>query len=297
MQDKSRQCRADIMHIMKHDGYFDKVMSKSDADFGRMKLFLQSLEKYTDKNLDYNENNKNLPAPRLLPLFPGLENKFVHRINDFPYLKILEKEFSKIEQEALSLESNESHFLNFHLKNLKPGAWGIYPLPSVDENTNVKFFPNTVKIVSEIPNRCLLYSWGNAVFSALNPGAHIPEHYSLDNFRLRCMLGVIVPEGCEMRVGTINTFWERGKILLFEDSFEHEVWNRGSGRRIILIFDIWHPDLKPLEIEALIAGFAYPKVREVIYKFLQGKTAEYDAFLTSVSEKNIFLSNHSKYWN
>jgi aspartate beta-hydroxylase len=38
---------------------------------------------------------------------------------------------------------------------------------------------------------------------------------------------------------------------VFDDSFEHEAWNEGAGERIVLIVDIWHPDLTPSERWAL----------------------------------------------
>ena len=31
--------------------------------------------------------------------------------------------------------------------------------------------------------------------------------------------------------------------MIFDDSFEHEVWNEGNSSRLVLIVDIWHPDL------------------------------------------------------
>lgn len=34
-----------------------------------------------------------------------------------------------------------------------------------------------------------------------------------------------------------------GKCLVFDDSYEHEVWNRTEGERVLLLFDLWHPDL------------------------------------------------------
>jgi hypothetical protein len=56
-----------------------------------------------------------------------------------------------------------------------------------------------------------------------------------------------------------------GKGLLFEDSFEHEVWNRGTQRRAILIVDFWHPDLTDVEIDALTAGFRKSDVRRIFF--------------------------------
>jgi aspartate beta-hydroxylase len=38
--------------------------------------------------------------------------------------------------------------------------------------------------------------------------------------------------------------WIEGKLIIFDDSFDHEVWNDGKEFRLVLIVDLWHPDLK-----------------------------------------------------
>ena len=52
-----------------------------------------------------------------------------------------------------------------------------------------------------------------------------------------------VPDGCSMKVGGTKVTWEEGELLIFDDSFEHEVWNNGTEERVIFILDIFHPDL------------------------------------------------------
>ena len=37
--------------------------------------------------------------------------------------------------------------------------------------------------------------------------------------------------------------WEEGKVLIFDDSFEHEVWQDAENYRLIFIVDVWHPEL------------------------------------------------------
>lgn len=40
------------------------------------------------------------------------------------------------------------------------------------------------------------------------------------------------------------------------DAYDHEVWHHGtSGDRVVLLFDVWHPDLIPQEQQALIEMF------------------------------------------
>lgn len=82
-----------------------------------------------------------------------------------------------------------------------------------------------------------------ALFSRLKPGTHIEPHHGLLNTRLICHLPLIVPDGCGIRVGGETRAWREGELLIFDDSFEHEAWNRGTADRIVLIFEIWRPDI------------------------------------------------------
>lgn len=45
--------------------------------------------------------------------------------------------------------------------------------------------------------------------------------------------------------------WEEGKVFIFDDSFEHEVWHNGTEFRLVLIIDVWHPELTAGEKRAL----------------------------------------------
>ena len=85
---------------------------------------------------------------------------------------------------------------------------------------------------------------GSAYFSLLAPRTHIRRHCGPTNARLRLHLGLVVPDGCSIRVGDEVRTWVEGRCLLFDDSFEHEVWNDADEERLVLIVDVWHPDLK-----------------------------------------------------
>ena len=69
------------------------------------------------------------------------------------------------------------------------------------------------------------------------------------NRKLRCHLPLIVPEGglCRLRVGDQTVTLEEGKCYLFDDSFEHEAFNDADTPRVVLIIDVWHPDLSEKE--------------------------------------------------
>lgn len=102
-------------------------------------------------------------------------------------------------------------------------------------------------------------------FSRLQPGAHIPPHTGLTNSRLTVHLPLIVPDDCEIRVGDAMHQWIEGKITAFDDSYEHEAWNRSNEDRVVLIFETHHPDLSATEIEAI------EKVYSVFDKWVAGR--------------------------
>lgn len=86
-------------------------------------------------------------------------------------------------------------------------------------------------------------------FSTLKPRTHIPPHFGATNTRLTVHLPLIVPEGCAISVGGEVRSWTPGELLVFDDTFEHEAWNRSDELRVVLIFDVWNPLLSPLERE------------------------------------------------
>ncbi len=95
------------------------------------------------------------------------------------------------------------------------------------------------------------------MFSLLKPKTRIPPHNGVTNVRLVTHLALIIPDGCGFRVGNQSRQWVPGKAWVFDDTIEHEAWNDSDKLRVVLIFDIWHPQLTPPEramITALAAG-------------------------------------------
>ena len=59
--------------------------------------------------------------------------------------------------------------------------------------------------------------------------------------------GLAIPPESALEVGGRRQRWEEGKVLVFDDSFEHEVWNPSERPRLVFIVDAWHPDLVTAE--------------------------------------------------
>jgi aspartate beta-hydroxylase len=88
-----------------------------------------------------------------------------------------------------------------------------------------------------------------AFFSIMGPGTHLRPHHGAENLRVFVHLGVIITDGCAIRVADREVVWEEGKCIVFDDSYEHEAWNRGRAVRTILLVELWHHDLSDAEIE------------------------------------------------
>jgi hypothetical protein len=122
---------------------------------------------------------------------------------------------------------------------------------------NVKRCPVTWQTMLQHAPVPRVAGWGpSAVFSLLKAGAHIGAHTGLYKTRLICHLPLIVPPGCRFRVGNEIREWEEGKLLIFDDTIEHEAWNDGDEDRVVFIFDIWRPELSEAERRELTFLFS-----------------------------------------
>lgn len=136
-------------------------------------------------------------------------------------------------------------------------SWSAFHLLKNGERVepNVSQCPRTLEAIAHAPVPEIKSRSPMVLFSILKAGAHIPAHNGLLNTRLICHLPLIVPKGCRFRVGNEVREWEEGKLLIFDDSIEHEAWNDGDETRAILLFEIWRPEITMDERHALTAMF------------------------------------------
>ena len=86
-----------------------------------------------------------------------------------------------------------------------------------------------------------------SAFAVLSPGSRLRPHCGSTNARLTCHFGVRIPPGARIRAGEETRTWTEGDCVVFDDSFEHEVWQQGSpdSVRVVLLIRFWHPDIPP----------------------------------------------------
>jgi len=104
--------------------------------------------------------------------------------------------------------------------------------------TNRKRCPNTAAILDSIPNLV------TAFYSVMEAGTHVPRHKGVTKALLNIHLGLRVPAGvdrCRIRVDKEERGWEEGNILMFDESFPHEVWNETDRPRAVLFIQVMRP--------------------------------------------------------
>ena len=111
--------------------------------------------------------------------------------------------------------------------------------------------PRTAAAVEALPLSVLPGRTPTGFFSLLRPGAHLPPHTGVSNVRTIIHLPLIVPEDCGFRVGGETRQWKVGEAWAFDDTIEHEAWNRSGRLRAILIFDVWNPHIGEPERDLL----------------------------------------------
>ena len=140
---------------------------------------------------------------------------------------------------------------------LHGGQWDWFSFISAGQKQEQfrELCPATTRILEGIPSLMSDIPFAYAFFSALKPGAHIASHCAPMNLRLRCHFPLYAPEGAGMRVAEESRAWEEGKCTVFDDAYDHEVWHEGSEERVVLLFDVWHPELTTSEVGAIQTMF------------------------------------------
>lgn len=119
-----------------------------------------------------------------------------------------------------------------------------------------KRVPRTAELVESLPLARIPGRAPAVFFSILKAGKTIPPHTGVTNIRSIVHLPLIVPEECGFRVGGETRQWRAGEAFVFDDTIEHEAWNRSDQDRALLILDCWNPHLSEQEQAMILQIFA-----------------------------------------
>lgn len=245
--------------------YLESFLAPHIASLGGGNLgrFQDSLDIMFGRKHRYESQSAQYHYPGLLPL------SFFAR-EDFPWLDAIEAQTDAIRKEFLAVLAEDNGFepyLNYEddmplaqwAELNKSPRWSAFHLikDGVLSPANAARCPVTMAALGGAPQPQQTGRTPSAMFSLLKPGTHIPPHCGVSNSRLVVHLPLIVPPQCGFRVGNETREWVPGKAWVFDDTIEHEAWNRSDELRVVLIFDIWHPHLSEAErtmISALSEG-------------------------------------------
>jgi aspartate beta-hydroxylase len=206
--------------------------------------------------------------PRQQPTFfyvPGIPSAPYPPRALFPWLEQLEAATAAIREEMLATRAQAgayAPFLGAPASELRSGlVAGDGPAPAWDayffyrhggrDAAHAQQCPLTSAALERTPLVKIRDHAPEICFSVLAPGSHILPHRGVTNTRLTAHLPLLVPGDCALRAGGELHVWQEGRAMVFDDSFEHEAWNRSDQTRVILLMDTWNPHLRAEEREAV----------------------------------------------
>ncbi|XP_002731227.1 aspartate beta-hydroxylase domain-containing protein 2-like [Saccoglossus kowalevskii] len=190
-----------------------------------------------------------LPGLFASPWHENVQKRDVRRIKgEFP---VILRDF-----ESIYREHQSGNTQGWTVNNVPTGEWSVFYLinQGIRNADNCRKCPKTAHIIDQLESIMEDTVFGNVVFSVLQPGSHITEHYGPCNLRIRCHLGLIVPPKCHLTVAGETRCWVQGECFTFDDSFLHEARHdgkRSDGPRVVFMVDLWHPDVTELEKKVL----------------------------------------------
>jgi ornithine lipid ester-linked acyl 2-hydroxylase len=204
---------------------------------------------------------------------------------NFPWIAHLEANWEVIRRELEVVMPNRAGLPALQdlspLQNTitKENVWKVFIFDAygMKSQANRERCPETAKLIDAIPELEV------AFFSVLEPGAHLAAHRGAYKGLIRAHLGLVVPEPNEqvrMQVGNEMIHWREGKVVLFDDTYRHEVWNDTDGVRVVLLIDVprpFPPVLAAVNKTLLRLARLTPFVTDSVKKFRAWEKDYYDS--------------------
>lgn len=206
------------------------------------------------------------PDPRQRPkflYFPGLPDAPYLDPYLQPWARRLQAAFPVIREEALRLLAEDAplrDFINFKpgdpVENVltssgpRPPSWEAFFFyrHGARFDDNHARCPQTSALLESIELCRIADEAPEICFSVLRPGTKIMPHYGVTNTRVVMHLPLFVPPDCALNlIDADEHHWREGELVMFDDTFKHEAWNRSDATRIILLMDCWNPHLTEVE--------------------------------------------------
>lgn len=185
-------------------------------------------------------------AERLNRACARFGNPCVYDTATFPWAAAIERDWRVVREELDRVMVRNSELPNVQdiaadaVSLSQDANWKVFPflMYGVRSQPNIDLCPHTWRLVQGIPRL------RTAMFSILGPGKRLPPHRGPYNGVLRLHLGLLVPQPVEraaIRVGPEQRHWADGRVLIFDDAYEHEAWNETTHPRVVLFVDFEKP--------------------------------------------------------
>jgi aspartate beta-hydroxylase len=206
------------------------------------------------------------PDPRQQPTFlyfPDLPPSPYFDRALFPWIADFEAQTGAIRDELLRLlPSDRGRERVFTVDEVErqslrssagPPTWNGYYFyrHGLRRDDNCASCPATSAALDQLPLSRVREHGPEILFSVFTAGTHLLPHRGVTNTRVVGHLPLIVPADCALNVGGEIHEWREGRVVVFDDTYEHEAWNRSVETRVVLIFDLWNPHLGEAEQAAV----------------------------------------------
>ncbi|XP_030383645.1 aspartyl/asparaginyl beta-hydroxylase isoform X6 [Scaptodrosophila lebanonensis] len=226
------------------EGFFYLALGETLQRLGKQSEALAVYERGVEKQFFpsvYQRALYNEPHLRAQPFWDVAETGYAESFEK------LQRNWSAIRDEALALLNHHGNFQEETEQLRDTGDWTQYELYAQGQRVgrNCQRAPITCALLAGFFPAATSCRRGQVKFSAMRAQTHVWPHCGPTNCRLRAHLGLVTPEPqlTSLRVAEQLRTWQAGELFIFDDSFEHEVWHNGTELRLVLIVDVWHPDL------------------------------------------------------
>jgi aspartyl/asparaginyl beta-hydroxylase (cupin superfamily) len=197
-----------------------------------------------------------------------------------PALRVVDRAYPDIRAEIAPVLAERAALPRFHdvdpaqanISATTPHDWRVMHLWLMGTPVEPHWsrFPKTARALTAVPD---LFS---ATVSILDAGKSVPAHNGPTCGYLRYHLGLVVPAEDPPRIRVKDQYytWREGESVLFDDSWEHEVFNTAKEPRVVLIVDVLRPMPLPQRISS---RFAARVARQLYAKPVAQRTREHVA--------------------
>ncbi len=186
------------------------------------------------------------PINRFLSKQSTISTDPIIQAQDVPGLEIDEEEWLAIRDEAARLLVSRDDIPAFgkispdHRRIASGPQWKSFFFEGYGfrSEDNRALCPRTAAFLDRVPGLVV------AFYSIMAGDTHVPRHRGLTKAWLNCHLPLMIPTApgrCEIEIDDTCHRWHEREWLVFDETFDHEVWNDTGQPRVVLMLQVRRP--------------------------------------------------------